>query len=69
MSLNDLERVFHPNFAATMGRNAQFDFIVRDPFNNTYNPAKVTSSKKGLPFNKNFESALEKLLIKQKFIC
>lgn len=67
---SDLDMLFHESYVSRKGRN-DYDFTVCDPFNNTYNPAKITSSRNNdnKPFKDNFESALQKLIVKQKFIC
>ena len=67
-NLNDLGRVFHEDYVSGKGRNERFDFTICDPFNNTYNPAKVISKQNAKPFSYNFESALKKLLVKKTFI-
>ena len=69
-NLSNLNQLFHDSYASRRGgKNNEYDFTVRDPFNPTYNPAKVSSSSKGPPFNRHFEKALEKLLVKKKFVC
>ena len=73
-SVNDLETLFHPSYV-TKKRNERYEFTIRDPFNNTYNPAKnlllsARSASSHLhSYDKHFESALKKLLHKQRFIC
>ena len=69
-NLGDLESLFHSSYAEKKGRREKYDFTVCDPFNNTYNPAKVSSQKGSeRPFNRHFESALKTLIIKKKFLC
>ena len=65
----NLDQLFHRSYAQRRERNDNYDFTVRDPFNNTYNPAKVTSSSKGPPFNRHFGKALKTLLLKKNFLC
>ena len=70
-NLSNLNQLFHESYTSRRGysRNNEFDFTVRDPFNHTYNPAKVVSSSHGPFFNRHFEKALKKLLLKQEFLC
>lgn len=67
-SINDRDQLFASSFNEKKNLS-NYEFTVRDPFNNTYNPAKVMSSKAAKPYNLHFESALKRLLVKRKFIC
>lgn len=68
-NVNDLSQLFHESYVSGKGRNERYDFTIRDPFNNVYNPAKVQSKRNSKPFNLNFENALERLIQEKKFIC
>ena len=50
----DVSDLFHESYAGNKSKSNpnNYDFTIRDPFNNSYNPAKIsTKNKPGKRFN------------------
>lgn len=65
-TVEQIQSLFHKDFAERrVNQREKPEFTIRDPFNNTYNPAKVLTK---CNYRHNFQTALETLFVKKLFI-